>query len=158
MQNGWKNWPGVRIPCELIQRDPSSRWDHPNLWKRESQVKSREPRFPKNPKKSWEKGGFEAHPGAGEGHRGRCSSGSQNNEENKENKGKRKTRLPCLSPEGSAHAGSRSTRKGLSRIPEGWEGGSVPSRDLQRFPGNGNVQPGILTGSCLFSFLFYLWI
>lgn len=26
----------MSIPCWLIQRDPGSRWDHPNLWKRES--------------------------------------------------------------------------------------------------------------------------
>lgn len=45
IHNAWKNWPRMRIPCRLIQSDPGSRWDHPNLWKRESRVKSRE-KFP----------------------------------------------------------------------------------------------------------------
>lgn len=44
---------------------------------------------------------------------------------------------------------------GFPRLGKGGRCHPVTFSLLRRFPGNGNVQPGILTGSCSFPFLFY---
>lgn len=138
-------------------------WDHPNLWKRESCVKSRENfLIPKKSKETWGKSGiggtFWGRGGTSRPLLRQLPALSRNNGDNKENKENKENNqgslallrrvplIPGAGAQGKACPGSAS--RGLGR------GGRCHSVTFRCFPGNGNVQPGISAGSWLFFFLF----